>query len=142
MRHRRPAVGGFTLIELMIVVAILSILALLVLPKFGALVQKSKEGSTKGHLGAVRGALRLYYMDNDQNYPPSFSALSPKYIGNAPPLLYTAQHPLSETVDDLPAMDPVSDAAHWGYVPAGQDAGHFWIQCTHTDTAGTPWSTH
>jgi prepilin-type N-terminal cleavage/methylation domain-containing protein len=138
---KRRGSGGFTLIELMIVVAILSILALIVLPKFGAMVQKSKEAATKGHLGSMRGAVRLYSLDNDQVFPAAFSALYPKYLGSTPPLLYTTQHPLSETVDDLAIFDPLADNARWGYVASGSEQGHLAIQCTHGDLSGTVWST-
>lgn len=140
MRRPLRSEGGFTLIELMIVVAVISILGLMVLPKFGAMVQKSKEAATRGHLASIRAAIRLYHLDNDQVYPPSFGALRPKYLQTSPPLLYTTQHPLSETVDDLIAKDPASDSANWGYVTTGADAGHFWAQCTHSNIAGTTWS--
>jgi type II secretory pathway pseudopilin PulG len=140
VRRALRSEGGFTLIELMIIVAIISVLGLMVLPKFGAMVQKSKEAATKGHLASIRGAIRLYSLDNDQTFPAAFSALRPKYLQATPPLLYTTQHPLSETVDDLPAHDPASDAANWGYVTSGAEAGHFWAQCTHLDLQGNVWS--
>ncbi len=60
---------GFTLIELMIVVAIIGILAAVAVPKFADLVTKSKEASVKGALGAVRSALSIYYGDVEGTYP-------------------------------------------------------------------------
>src|SRR3954454_17240373 len=60
---------GFTLIELMIVVAIIGILAAVAVPKFADLVTKSKEASVKGALGAVRSALSIYYGDTEGSYP-------------------------------------------------------------------------
>ena len=56
---------GFTLIELMIVVAIIGILAAIAIPKFADLIRKSNEGATKGNLGSVRSALSIYFADND-----------------------------------------------------------------------------
>jgi prepilin-type N-terminal cleavage/methylation domain-containing protein len=62
---------GFTLIELMIVVAIIAILATIAIPKFADMIRKAQEGSSKGSLGAVRSALGIYYADNEGYYPCS-----------------------------------------------------------------------
>src|SRR6266480_3591085 len=64
---------GFTLIELMIVVAIIGILAAVAIPKFADLVTKSKEAAVKGNLGAVRSALSIYYGDMEGVYPSNLS---------------------------------------------------------------------
>jgi prepilin-type N-terminal cleavage/methylation domain-containing protein len=62
---------GFTLIELMIVVAIIGILAAIAIPKFSQLITKGNEANTKGNLGAVRSALSIYYGDTEGYYPVS-----------------------------------------------------------------------
>jgi prepilin-type N-terminal cleavage/methylation domain-containing protein len=54
---------GFTLIELMIVVAIIGILAAIAIPRFAQMLEKSREGSTKGNLGALKSAASIYYGD-------------------------------------------------------------------------------
>jgi prepilin-type N-terminal cleavage/methylation domain-containing protein len=137
----RRADRGFTLIELMIVVAIIAVLALIALPRFSSMIRKANEAGTKGHLGSTRGAIRLYYMDNEQVFPPTFESLrvSSKYLTGSV-ILFTGVHPVSETVDDVAAFNAASDVGHWAYVSAGHDIGYFWIQCTHTDSSGTPWS--
>jgi prepilin-type N-terminal cleavage/methylation domain-containing protein len=66
--YRTPR-SGFTLIELMIVVTIVGILTAIAVPKFGELVAKSREATTKGHLGAMRSALSIYYSDMEGYYP-------------------------------------------------------------------------
>ncbi|OGR67822.1 MAG: hypothetical protein A2081_04230 [Elusimicrobia bacterium GWC2_61_19] len=79
---------GFTLIELMIVVAIIGILAAIAIPKFADLINKSKEGATKGALSSVRSALQVYYGDNEGWFPTDDFAgsllLNAKYINEIP----------------------------------------------------------
>lgn len=60
---------GFTLVELMIVVAIIGILAAVAIPKFAQMLEKSREGATKGNLGALRSAVSNYYADQQGWYP-------------------------------------------------------------------------
>src|SRR4051812_36923473 len=54
---------GFTLIELMIVVAIIGILAAVAIPKFAQMLEKSREGATKGNIGAIKSAISIYSGD-------------------------------------------------------------------------------
>ena len=78
---------GFTLIELMIVVAIIGILAAIAIPKFADLISKSKEGATKGGLSAVRSSLQVYYGDNEGVFPQDTLAVliaDGKYINAIP----------------------------------------------------------
>ena len=54
---------GFTLIELMIVVAIIAILAAVAAPKFGQQIMKSKDAKGLSLVGNWRSASQLYYSD-------------------------------------------------------------------------------
>ncbi len=72
---------GFTLVELMIVVAIIGILAGIAIPRYMNFIRRSREGATKGNLGAVRSALNIYYSDTEGLYPQRGVVAA----GNIPP---------------------------------------------------------
>ncbi|MGV7931230.1 MAG: type II secretion system major pseudopilin GspG [Spirochaetota bacterium] len=56
--------GGFTLIELMIVIAIIGILSIIVVPRFMDLPQKARVTATKIQIGSLETALKQYNLDN------------------------------------------------------------------------------
>jgi len=68
--------NGFTLVELMIVVAIIGILAAVAIPKFAQMLEKSREGATKGNLSALKSAASNYYADQQGQYPSTLSTLT------------------------------------------------------------------
>lgn len=83
--------GAFTLIELMLVVAIISLLAAIAIPKFSNLIIKAKEATVKAHLGSLRSTFSIYYADNEGFLPRFGSGASnlndlflPKYIERIP----------------------------------------------------------
>ncbi|MFA5858962.1 MAG: type II secretion system protein [Elusimicrobiota bacterium] len=150
---------GFTLIELMIVVAIIGILAAVAVPKFADLIRNSKEGATKGNLGSIRSAIQIYYGENE--------GMNPAYLYNLVDTTATSEAVLDATpdhkyLDDIPmvkigafshadANSVVADAtddddidlasdypAAYVYGSRGVnnrgDDGKVAVCCTHTDT--------
>jgi len=60
---------GFTLVELVIVIAILGILAAYAVPKYQGLVEEARSAEARAQLGTVRSALGIYYAKNHGVYP-------------------------------------------------------------------------
>ena len=138
---------AFTLIELMIVVAIIGVLAAIAIPKFAALINKSKEGHTKGALATVRSALSVYYADNEGVFPlDDLSCLTAnaKYIASLPRTqLPNTPHADSYAIaaaSSLGAM--LTEAGGWAYLNDRQAAGwgQFMVNCSHADAGGVVWS--
>ncbi len=86
--------NGFTLLELMMVVAIIGVLAAIALPLFGGLVKRSKTSEAKSCLGEIRTLQEAYSAEYDT------------YIG-APPMqeipagLHTDQDQDKDNMADL-----------------------------------------
>ncbi|MEI7482423.1 MAG: prepilin-type N-terminal cleavage/methylation domain-containing protein [Elusimicrobiota bacterium] len=134
---------GFTLIELMIVVAIIGILAAIAIPKFADLINKSKEGATKGALSTVRSAIQIYYGDNEGWFPTEATSLTSlttdgKYLNSIPMAKLPTRHADSATI-----ANSVTDAAGWTYYNAHTTTaeaalwGTFVANCSHMNIAGT-----
>jgi prepilin-type N-terminal cleavage/methylation domain-containing protein len=147
---------GFTLIELMIVVAIIGILAAIAIPKFADLVTRSKESSVKGSLGALRSAVSIYYSDNEGFFPTDLNAgltTNSKYLQIIPtvtiPPVTAQSNPGHTSVSGISpnasSVTPITDSNGtniWWYMNSGNNMGNIAVMCTHNDTKGNVWSSY
>ncbi len=69
MRGGQPPDPAFTLVELLVVVAVLAILAALLLPELSRAKQEAQQTKCQSNLRQVGLALRMYVDDNDNRYP-------------------------------------------------------------------------
>ena len=146
MRMTKSKKSGFTLIELMIVVAIIGILAAIAIPKFAELIRKSGEGASKGNLGSIRSSLSIYYGDMEGQYPAQIAGLTVagKYLATIPLAKTPSYHSDSSAETDGSMATIQTDGGGWGYnnVVGDTNMGNMLVRCTHTDTKGSVWTTY
>jgi general secretion pathway protein G len=102
MVTRRRSDAGFTLIELITVVALISILAAIALPNYRQAIIQSKEAVLREDLYRFRDLIDQYYADKGK-YPGSLQSLvDDGYLRRVP-------------------NDPITGQADWTEVPAEPD---------------------
>ena len=110
---RNKAQGGFTLIELVIVIVILGILAAVAIPKYEDMREEARTAALKGQLGSIRSALAIQYARNALSGSAAFPALTGAIFsdGNVP------KEPVnnSNAVKTTPGVD---DTGGWVYTQA------------------------
>ena len=134
---------GFTLIELMIVVAIIGILAAIAIPRFAQMLEKSREGATKGNLGSLRSAVSIYYSEREGTFPNDLTTSFTSYLY---PIPAAKASPLgnSNTIN-LSAVLPAAAGTGWCYITdptALPYQGYIFPNSTATDTKGASFTTY
>jgi general secretion pathway protein G len=139
---------GFTLIELMIVVAIIGILAAIAIPRFAQMLEKSREGSTKGNLGSIKSAASIYYGDTQGVWPTTLQSLSAygfsRYLDNVSPVKVTgafvagAASPSGANVTMTTMSSvPTGSGVGWMY---DSSFGSVYVNSTVKDSKALPYS--
>jgi len=161
---RKKSTAGFTLVELMVVTAIIGILATIALPHFTMLVAKSHEATTKGNIGVLRTAINLYYIDTQGLMPGIDLAgaltTGAKYLRRIPPINLPKTpnnigHAKNSTIvtfagtlldNDVTLLDIYGYG--WIYkmsANAGMPVnaqGYIYPSCSHRDLQGRFWTTY
>jgi general secretion pathway protein G len=118
--------AGFTLFELMIVMAIIGVLATLAVPSFVGAIKSAREAVLKEDLHVLRAAIDSYTMDK-QKAPQSLDDLvTDGYLKVIPedPMTHskdTWQTDTSDSLHSLDQTDPGIDDVHSGAEETGSD---------------------
>src|SRR5580765_3304021 len=72
--RRRASSGGFTLLELLIVITIIGILATIAMPQLKDMPRRAQEAVLKTDLRTMRDCINQYYGDKG-HYPPALEDL-------------------------------------------------------------------
>lgn len=100
---QRTWMRGFTLVELLVVMAILMLLITVAAPRYFNGVERAKESALKQTLAVVRDAIDKFHADNAR-YPESLEELAErKYIRTVP------QDPITESSETWQIVAPDED---------------------------------
>ena len=126
MRTNRKNDAGFTLVELMIVMAIIGVLAMVAIPSYVGAVRQAREAVLKEDLHVMRSAIDSYTADK-QKAPQSLEDLvNEGYLKSIPddPMTHskeTWQTSQSDALHSLDQTDPGIDDVHSGAQDQGSD---------------------
>ncbi len=126
MSGTRKQNAGFTLIELMIVMAIIGVLAVVAIPSFVGAIRQAKEAALKEDLHVMRAAIDSYTMDK-QKAPQSLDDLVTEgYLRAIPedPFTRAKDSWVTDSSDSLYSVDqtdPGIDDVHSGSQELGTD---------------------
>jgi prepilin-type N-terminal cleavage/methylation domain-containing protein len=133
---------AFSLMELIIVIAILGIMAAIVLPIFQSHSEEAKEAAVKDNLRILRNTIQFYavqhagvapgYLNDDTTQNPSFIVFWQQLVRDGHYLPALPENPFNESTyvtiltdtDNFPAEAPGSDG--WIYKPATKEIRCNW----------------
>jgi general secretion pathway protein G len=141
----------------MIVVSILGILAAVAVPKFTAMMERSREGATKGNLSVLNSAITIYYGDNTGVWPNDlegwFSTGGTRaYLDCIPAVKVTGRNrfnlvvPVNPSGGMLQGCDVSNGPNDSAYLGAGwryeSASGNLWVNSTLLDSYGLSYTTY
>ncbi|HPG30563.1 MAG TPA: type II secretion system protein GspG [bacterium] len=82
--NKKKRIKGFTLLELLIVVAIIGILAVAAIPKYFSSIEKAKIAVAVTNIASLNKSILLFRMDNNRIPDESLEELVPLYMPKIP----------------------------------------------------------
>jgi len=126
VRRIRQQDAGFTLIELMIVMAIIGVLAVIAVPSFIGAIKHAREAVLKEDLHVMRAAIDSYTMDKQKGPQSLDDLIQDGYLKSIPedPMTHSKETWVTNTSDALYSLDqtdPGIDDVHSGDEELGSD---------------------
>ncbi|MCX8092782.1 MAG: hypothetical protein N3E50_01285, partial [Candidatus Goldbacteria bacterium] len=116
------------------------------------MLEKAREGATKGNIGAIKSAITIYYGDWEGQWPSDLDTSSTnkfkKYLEKMPVVKVThgfdkTTGTLSGTSSSVTYVSTIPTATNtdgWAYATSGELLGNIWVNNAATDTRGTPYT--
>lgn len=114
---------SFTIIELLIVIAVIAILVGIALPRFRGMQEEGKIAQAKGELRTLQTAVESYYIHNNNAYPATGATWQTALTGATPNIIGAA------------LTDPFNGSTQYGY--ATDDASPVKYYVIYSVGAGT-----
>ena len=106
---------GFTIIELLIVIAVIAILISIALPRFRGMQDEGKIAQAKGELRTLQAAVESYYIHNTNTYPSANTTWESSLVNATPNLIAAA------------LVDPFNGATQYGYATDGASPAKYYV---------------
>ncbi len=116
--RRRSGQKGFTLIELMIVIAIIGILAAIAIPQFVSYRQKGYNTQAKGELKSFYTACQAYFADNPTTTGCTADTIAQQFKASSD-VTITAVNPASPDLQTLKGTSAYHIAGNSTYTIVG-----------------------
>lgn len=123
---RRKIEAGFTMIELMIVMAIMAILTTLAVMSYKTAIEHAKEAVLREDLQVMRTAIQSYTMDKEKAPQSLDDLVQSGYLRSVPvdPMTHSADTWVTDTSQDMYSLDqtdPGVDDVHSGSDETGSN---------------------